>query len=77
MSDPVSALRALAEHERRFARGVLAEERSTAKVLALCDLGRTAEATQVARALAQAAPGSVLIPRLEHSCVGPSFRKTP
>lgn len=64
------ALATLAEHERRFPGGVLAEERRVAKVLGLCALGRTEEATILARAFVARSPGSVLIPRLESSCVG-------
>jgi hypothetical protein len=64
------ALSLLAEHERRFPSGVLAEERRVAKVLGLCALGRTEEATILARAFVGRSPGSVLIPRLESSCVG-------
>jgi hypothetical protein len=40
-----AALKLLNEHERRFARGLLAEERTAATVQALCALGRKAEAT--------------------------------
>lgn len=64
------ALTLLDEHERRFPSGMLAEERRVAKVLGLCALGRTEEATILARAFVARSPGSVLIPRLESSCVG-------
>jgi hypothetical protein len=70
-NEPGAALSALAEHERRFPAGVLREERQAAKVLALCELGRVAEARSLARVFLSAAPGSVLVPRLERSCVGP------
>jgi hypothetical protein len=39
-----SALRLLAEHERKYRHGILAEERTAAKVQALCALGRVSEA---------------------------------
>jgi hypothetical protein len=39
-----NALRLLAEHERKHKRGILAEERTAAKVQALCALGRVSEA---------------------------------
>jgi RNA polymerase sigma factor (sigma-70 family) len=39
-----NALRLLAEHERKFRRGILAEERTSAKIQALCALGRVSEA---------------------------------
>jgi len=41
---PEVALRLLAEHERKFGNGILAEERIAARLQALCALGRTAEA---------------------------------
>lgn len=69
-NEPNAALAALAEHERRFPAGALREERRAAKVLALCTLGRVAEARALARAFVNAAPGSVLVPRLERSCAG-------
>jgi hypothetical protein len=65
-----AALGLLAEHELRFPSGALAEERRVAKVLALCSLGRTEEASIRARAFVASAPGSVLIPRLQTSCAG-------
>jgi hypothetical protein len=59
-----SALKALDEHERRFGHGVLEEERTAARIQALCALGRTAEAdTELAR-LARISPKS---PHAEHS----------
>lgn len=39
-----SALRVLDEHERKFPRGTLAQERLAARIRALCGLGRTADA---------------------------------
>lgn len=68
---PAAALAILAEHETHFARGALREEREAAKVLALCGLGRVDEARRFARAFVNAAPHSVLVPRLEHSCAAP------
>jgi len=68
-----AALSLLAEHELRFPSGALAEERRVAKVLALCSLGRTEEASILARAFVARSPRSVLIPRLETSCVGKSL----
>lgn len=45
-----SALRVLDEHERKFPRGTLAQERLAARIRALCALGRTADAdTALAR----------------------------
>src|SRR5512145_3104020 len=45
-----NALSLLNEHERRFGNGILAEERTAAQILALCALGRAADANaQLAR----------------------------
>jgi hypothetical protein len=73
-NEPNTALAALAEHERRFPLGALREERQAAKVLAFCTLGWVAEARTLARAFVSTAPGSVLVPRLERSCVGPVLK---
>ena len=66
---PTAALSVLAEHARLFPAGALREEREAARVLAFCALGRVAEARSLARAFVSASPGSVLVPRLERSCV--------
>jgi outer membrane protein assembly factor BamD (BamD/ComL family) len=63
-----AALALLDEHAAKFPRGALAEERTAARVLALCDLGRVAEARSSAEAFARASPRSPLIPRLRGSC---------
>lgn len=39
-----TALQVLAEHERKFKRGILAQERVAVKIQALCALGRSSEA---------------------------------
>jgi hypothetical protein len=39
-----SALQVVAEHERKFKRGILAQERVAVKIQALCALGRSSEA---------------------------------
>jgi hypothetical protein len=45
-----AALRLISEHERRLPRGILAEERTAARIQAFCALGRVAEANaQLAR----------------------------
>ncbi len=51
-----SALRVLSEHERRFPTGVLTEERTAARIQALCALGRTSEANAQ---LGRLGPGSL------------------
>jgi hypothetical protein len=63
-----SALSLLDEHEKRFPSGALGEERSAARVLSLCALGRTEEARRTATAFLEGSPRSPLIPRLRGSC---------
>ncbi|HEY3500864.1 MAG TPA: hypothetical protein VGK73_39500 [Polyangiaceae bacterium] len=63
-----SALSLLAAHAERFPNGALAEERSAARVLALCALGRVVEARRDAELFAARSPRSPLIPRLRDSC---------
>ena len=41
---PAAALMALAEHQQKFPRGILTQERTAARIQALCALGRTTEA---------------------------------
>ncbi len=62
------ALKTLAEHERRFPAGALAEERMAARVQALCASGRTAEAATELTKLASAYPGSPHVQRARRVC---------
>ena len=62
------ALELLDKHERDYANGVLAEERTAARVLALCEIGRTAEARRQAELFLRSAPRSPLVPRVRSSC---------
>lgn len=65
---PSAALASLSEHQRRFPAGVLSQERSAARIQALCALGRTAEAkTELAR-LGRTSPNSPLESRARKSC---------
>lgn len=66
---PATALASLDEHARRFARGLLADEREVLRVLALCAEQRPDEAEAVAQALLRGGPG-LFLPRLRGSCVG-------
>ena len=59
------ALRAIAEHQHRFASGRLAEERDALRVQALSGLGRRAEAQRAASAFRGRFPHSVLLQRIE------------
>jgi len=56
--DAAAALRLLEEHERRFPKGELGDERRGARVRALCGLGRTAQARAEARSLLRERPDS-------------------
>jgi hypothetical protein len=56
-----SALTAIAEHQRRFGAGKLAEEREALRVKSLLGLGRVAEAQRAASALGECFPNSALV----------------
>jgi RNA polymerase sigma factor (sigma-70 family) len=56
------------EHERRFPRGLLLEERLASRTLALCRLGLKAEAEQVAQVLTRHSPQSALWPSVALAC---------
>ncbi|MGC4069780.1 MAG: hypothetical protein QM784_35010 [Polyangiaceae bacterium] len=62
------ALAWLGEHERRFRRGILAEERIAAKIQVLCALGRVSEADAL---LSRLSPRSVHGEASQHACGGP------
>jgi hypothetical protein len=64
LRDFASALPILAEHERRFPKGRLAEEREALRVEALSDMGRMEEAGRAAAAFRERFPGSVLLSRM-------------
>ena len=68
--DPSDALELLNEHAATFPHGALAEEREATRILALCALGRTAEARTAARRFERAAPRSIHLPRIHASCAG-------
>lgn len=57
---PADALTRLAEHRQRFPNGQLADARTRARIRALCDLGRHAQARGEASALARARPSDPL-----------------
>jgi hypothetical protein len=65
---PAAALTTLAEHQRRFPRGVLAQERTAARIQALCALGRNAEANAELERLARTSPNSPLNARARKAC---------
>jgi TolA-binding protein len=62
------ALRALDEHQRKFPRGLLVEERRAARVQALCALGRKSEAKPELERLVKNAPQSPTTRRAKQVC---------
>ncbi len=67
---PENALKVLDEHERKFGNGLLAEERTAARIQVLCALGRTAEAKTELERLAQRSPRSPQVERARQACKG-------
>lgn len=66
--DPQGALRLIAEQERSFPGGMLAEERAAVRVLALCKLEQGAPARTAARRFLERFPQSPLVPRVRAGC---------
>jgi len=62
------ALKVLAEHQRKFPGGLLAEERRAARVQALCALGRRAEAEAELERLERTSPQSPQTARARQFC---------
>jgi hypothetical protein len=65
---PAAALKMLDEHRRKFPRGALGQERTAARIQALCALGRTKEAHAELARLARAAPNSPHVARARKAC---------
>jgi hypothetical protein len=65
---PAKALELLSRHERRFADGMLGQERAAARIFALCALGRHAEAKRESVRFLAAAPQSPLAARVQTAC---------
>jgi hypothetical protein len=65
---PAAALKALDEHQRSFPSGVLSQERTAARIQALCALGRTKEARSALERLARTAPNSPHEARARKAC---------
>jgi outer membrane protein assembly factor BamD (BamD/ComL family) len=63
-----ATLAALDEHARRFPHGVLAEERSSQRVLALCAAGRSTEARAAAERFLRDYPESPMASRVRGAC---------
>jgi len=66
--DASAALQALDAHAARYPNGMLRQEALSARALALCEAGRTAEARRTAAQLARIAPRSPHLIRLADSC---------
>jgi len=66
--NPEEALRILDAHAGMLQDGTLREETAVSRILALCQLGRAAEAKVEAMKFLQAWPSSPLVPRVKASC---------
>ncbi|MCH9681128.1 MAG: sigma-70 family RNA polymerase sigma factor [Deltaproteobacteria bacterium] len=69
-NDATRALELLAQHQRRFPDGQLADVRHAARVRALCHLGRDAQAHAEARRLRREHPASAVAQGVPDSCDG-------
>ncbi len=65
---PAAALKALEEHQREFPGGVLTQERTAARIQALCALGRTKEARSELARLSRKSPDSPHEARARKAC---------
>jgi hypothetical protein len=65
---PAAALQALEEHRRIFPRGILAQERTSARVQALCALGRMKQAQVELAQLVRSSPNSPHVARARKAC---------
>lgn len=65
---PAAALKALEEHQREFPGGMLAQERTAARIQALCALGRTKEARSELARLSRSSPNSPHEARARKAC---------
>lgn len=74
-SNHADALALVEEHEHRFPKGFLADERRVQKILTLCDLGRKERARSEATRFSADRPTSPLNMRLSSSCAGEQERQ--
>lgn len=70
--DPERAIALLEEQSTAYARGELRQERAAARVLALCQAGRAAEASAEAARFLRENPTSPLADRVRASCASPA-----
>jgi hypothetical protein len=66
--EPERALQLLDRHAREFPRGSLTEERTAARIMALCALGNVTTARAEAAVFVRQSPGSPLAERVRASC---------
>jgi hypothetical protein len=66
--DPGAALEAVAEHVKKFPRGLLVEERSATNVLGLCAAGKVAQGVKARDAFLARWPRSVHAARVQDAC---------
>lgn len=66
--NPAEGLRVLEEHQRKFPKGRLAEERRAARIQALCALGKLSAAEAELARLAQSSPRSPHLARAQRAC---------
>ena len=67
--EPARALALLREHARRFADGVLTQERRALRAVALCEAGREDEGAAAARSFLRAHPQATLARRVRSACL--------
>lgn len=65
---PQKTLQILDEYDATFPAGVMREERNGLRVLALCDLGRHAEALKAKRQFLRRSPSSPMASRIQERC---------
>lgn len=66
---PEHALARLDEHQRRFAQGLLTQERQALRAVALCEAGRTTEGKPAARSFLREHPQAALAHRVRSACL--------
>jgi hypothetical protein len=69
-NDAAGALALLEQHAKTFPRGALGPERDVSRIMALCALGREAQARKRAVAFMRNHAGSALAERVRRTCVG-------
>jgi hypothetical protein len=77
LGHPAQALQALAEYDRLFASGALAEERQAMAAIALCRLQPGPASRAQGEAFIRSAPASPLLERVRAACITPAPKSTP